>query len=205
MNHPYLKINTLILLFIVLFSYPVVPVFAQHAETSELKKTESKLDVFARSSEDIQKLLPSLSVNSGESIIDHLLKYAFQFKGRPYCRGSKGPSSFDCSGFTSYVFKKIALKLNASSATQYLQGESVDRKNIQRGDLVFFKGRNSTASRIGHVGLVSEVLSEGKFKFIHASCSKGICEESSDALYYSKRYVGARRVIESSPESVLKE
>ena len=101
------------------------------------------------------------------------------------------------------MFKKISLKLNASSAAQYLQGISVDKEDIRRGDLVFFKGRYSSSSRVGHVGLVSEVLPGGKFKFIHASCSKGICEESSDALYYAKRYVGARRVIESDHSSVL--
>lgn len=206
MNYPYSKINILPLLFAILFLYPVIPLSAQtRGETSEPQKTESKLDVLARPSENIRKLLPSLSVNSEESIIDHLLEYAFQFKGRPYCRGGKGPSSFDCSGFTYYVFKKIALKLSASSSTQYSQGASIDRKKLQRGDLVFFKGRNSTASRVGHVGLVSEVLPGGKFKFIHASCSKGICEESSDAFYYSTRYVGARRVIETTPESVPKE
>lgn len=204
MNCIHLKINTLALLFVVLF--PLTTLSAQVQEkTLEQKNMESKLGALAYPSGDIQKLLPSLSVDSQESIIDHLLEYAFQFKGRPYCRGSKGPLSFDCSGFTSYVFRKIALKLNASSAAQYLQGTSVDRKNIQRGDLVFFKGRNSAVSRVGHVGLVSEVLSDGKFRFIHASCTKGICEESSDALYYSKRYVGARRLIDPASESVSKE
>lgn len=47
---------------------------------------------------------------------------------------------------------------------------------------MFFKGRNSSSSRVGHVGLVSEVLPGGKFKFIHASCSKGICEERVSPL-----------------------
>ncbi|EHL86719.1 C40 family peptidase [Coprobacter fastidiosus] len=195
------KINTLTILFVMLFSLFVIPVYAQsQKEVSGISKgklTQTWL------SKDMQGLLPSLSVDSGQSVVDHLLEYAFQFKGRPYCRGSKGPSSFDCSGFTHYVFKKIALKLNASSAAQYLQGISVDKEDIRRGDLVFFKGRNSSSSRVGHVGLVSEVLPGGKFKFIHASCSKGICEESSDALYYAKRYVGARRVIESDHSSVL--
>ena len=195
------KINTLTILFVMLFSLFVIPVYAQsQKEVFDISKGRLTQ---TWPSKDMQKLLPSLSVDSGQSVVDHLLEYAFQFKGRPYCRGSKGPSSVDCSGFTYYVFKKIALKLNASSAAQYLQGISVDKEDIRRGDLVFFKGRDSSSSRVGHVGLVSEVLPGGKFKFIHASCSKGICEESSDARYYAKRYVGARRVIESDHSSVL--
>ena len=149
------KINTLIILFVMLFSLFVIPVYAQsQKEVFDISKGRLTQ---TWPSKDMQKLLPSLSVDSGQSVVDHLLEYAFQFKGRPYCRGY----------------------------------------------LVFFKGRNSTSSRVGHVGLVSEVLPGGKFKFIHASCSKGICEESSDALYYAKRYVGARRVIESDHSSAL--
>ena len=36
--------------------------------------------------------------------VDSLLAYAYKFRGRPYHLGSSGPMSFDCSGFTSYVF-----------------------------------------------------------------------------------------------------
>lgn len=93
MNCIHLKINTLALLFVVLF--PLTTLSAQVQEkTLEQKNMESKLGALAYPSGDIQKLLPSLSVDSQESIIDHLLEYAFQFKGRPYCRGSKGPLSF---------------------------------------------------------------------------------------------------------------
>ena len=124
MNYSCRKINTLAILFITVLSLSVIPVYAQsQKEVSDISKgklTQTWL------SKDMQELLPSLSVDSGQSVVDHLLEYAFQFKGRPYCRGSKGPSSFDCSGFTHYVFKKIALKLNTSSAAQYLQGTSVD-------------------------------------------------------------------------------
>lgn len=200
MNYTCRKGNTLLILLIILFFTPINTLNAQTPKEGAGTSKNNSAQICP--SGDLQKLLPSFSADSEQSIVDLLLAYAHQLKGRPYCRGSKGPSSFDCSGFTYYVFKKIALKLNASSASQYLQGASVEKQDIQRGDLVFFKGSNSASSRIGHVGLVSEVLPGGKFKFLHASCSKGICEDSSEALYYAKRYVGARRVIENQ-SSVL--
>lgn len=75
------KINTLTILFVMLFSLFVIPVYAQsQKEVSGISKgklTQTWL------SKDMQGLLPSLSVDSGQSVVDHLLEYAFQFKGRP--------------------------------------------------------------------------------------------------------------------------
>ena len=76
----------------------------------------------------------------------------------------------------------------------YLQGISVKDEEICRGDLVFFKGRNSRRSNVGHVGLVTEVYPDGRFKFIHASTSQGIREDWNFSPYYAQRYVGARRI-----------
>ena len=88
----------------------------------------------------------------------------------------------------------FSYSLNASSASQYLQGISVKDEEICRGDLVFFKGRNSRRSNVGHVGLVTEVYPDGRFKFIHASTSQGIREDWNFSPYYAQRYVGARRI-----------
>ena len=46
---------------------------------------------------------------TGEQIVAR----AEQYLGRPYRRGSKGPSAFDCSGFTSYVYKSMNIRLNS--------------------------------------------------------------------------------------------
>ncbi|MFC6260038.1 C40 family peptidase [Levilactobacillus fujinensis] len=71
--------------------------------------------------------------------------------GKPYGWGSTGSSSFDCSGFTSYVYKKGASKsIPRTAQAQYNKYQHVSYKNIKKGDLVFFGG--STGS-ISHVGL----------------------------------------------------
>ena len=129
------------------------------------------------------------------SEIDSVLDEAFSHLGARYRRGQSGPNAFDCSGFTSYVFKNMGIDLNRSSRAQYTQGEAVEKDEVRTGDLVFFTG-SSTRGPIGHVGIVVDVDPiSGSFNFIHAS-TKGVKVSNSNERYYSRRYVGARRVME---------
>ena len=129
------------------------------------------------------------------SEIDSVLDEAFSHLGARYRRGQSGPNAFDCSGFTSYVFKNMGIKLNRSSRAQYTQGEAVDKDEVRTGDLVFFTG-SSPRGPIGHVGIVVDVDPiSGSFNFIHASI-KGVKVSNSNERYYSRRYVGARRIME---------
>lgn len=128
-------------------------------------------------------------------MLTDLLTEARTHIGKRYRAGSKGPSSFDCSGFSSYVFRQFGIALGASSRDQYKQGVAVDRKSLRKGDLVFFTGRNSRSSVVGHVGIVVSANNEtGDFTFIHASTSQGVKIDSSTG-YYARRFVGAKRVI----------
>lgn len=142
----------------------------------------------------MQPLSVPLPLTLIDKQIDSLIVYARKYTGTPYRSGGKGPTRFDCSGFMQYVFGHFSCPLNASSASQFLQGISVADEQIRRGDLVFFKGSNSRRARVGHVGLVTEVYPDGRFKFIHASTSQGIREDWSSSPYYAKRYMGARRI-----------
>ena len=89
------------------------------------------------------------------------------------------------------------MTLGASSRDQYRQGVSIERDRLQPGDLVFFGGSRGGTSRVGHVGIVTRVGDDGKsFLFILSACSSGITESHSSEPYYSRRYIGARRVAE---------
>ena len=134
-------------------------------------------------------------------VVNELLDYSQKFIGTRYRSGCKGPNAFDCSGFTHYVFQNVGIQLNSSSSSQYNQGVSVSRDELKKGDLVFFKGSRSRG--IGHVGIVLDVDKDNnQFRFIHASNHRGIvidnCRTSS---YFSKRYVGARRIIDNGDHS----
>lgn len=145
-------------------------------------------DIAARES------VKAMSAETDELLTD-LLSEARSHMGKRYSRGSKGPNAFDCSGFSSYVYRQFGYSLSPSSRDQYNQGEKVDRKELRKGDLVFFKGR-SIKGGVGHVGIVVEADEKGNFTFIHAATSKGITISNINEPYYSSRFVGGKRVVE---------
>ncbi|MFN2539207.1 MAG: C40 family peptidase, partial [Mycobacteriales bacterium] len=74
--------------------------------------------------------------------------YAANFRGDPYHWGAAGPSRFDCSGYTLYVYRHFGKSLPHNSAQQYSVMHHVAKNQKVPGDLLFF--RNSSG-RISHV------------------------------------------------------
>jgi len=139
-------------------------------------------------------VLEQLEQNSRNNIVDQVIDYAYRFRGTPYRYGASSPRGFDCSGFTSYVFKRFGIQLDRSSRGQITNGERVKKKDLQPGDLVFFQGRSGRGG-VGHVGIVTRVNADNTFHFIHSACSSGVTESKNTEDYYSRRYVGACRVL----------
>lgn len=139
-----------------------------------------------------------INITKPQSQVENLLSYAKTFRGVPYRYGAMSPKGFDCSGFTSYVYKEFGYKLHRTAGGQLSNGTRVDRNELKPGDLVFFGGRGGGRG-IGHVGIVTKVDGNGHdFTFIHASCSKGITENHSSESYYKVRYRNACRVIKDN-------
>lgn len=139
--------------------------------------------------------LYGLDGDDGFSQTERLMEEAFSHMGTRYRSGAKGPSAFDCSGFTSYVYKQQAnIFIGASSRDQYARNIPISRSQLQCGDLVFFTSPNS-GRNVGHVGIVVDVdpITQD-FTFIHASSRNGVKLSSSNDSGYAKRYVGARRI-----------
>lgn len=132
-------------------------------------------------------------------ITDNLKNFAAKFIGRRYVWGSTGPKTFDCSGFTSYIFRNAGVTLNRTSRMQYTQGEPVkNTSDLRPGDLMFFSSPRSGKGRVGHVAMVVEVDDNGKsLTFIHAASSKGVSyQRFPDGGYYSRNYIGAKRILQ---------
>jgi cell wall-associated NlpC family hydrolase len=91
------------------------------------------------------------------------------------------------------IFRKINVKLPHSSQGQSLVGLDVNSKNIQKGDLIFFKGRGRRRKNVGHVGMVVSEKGE-PVKFIHASVSGGVRIDALSTDYYRKRFLKVKRV-----------
>ena len=123
-----------------------------------------------------------------------LIATARHYLGCRYASGRQGPDRFDCSGFTSYVYRLEGMSLARSSREQYHNGVAVSRHDLCPGDLVFF-AHGGSAANINHVGMVVEAKEGGRFTFIHAART-GIIISSSDESYWQPRFVGARRVMQ---------
>jgi len=117
---------------------------------------------------------------------------ALTLRGTPYRDGGSEPSSgFDCSGFVQWVFAQHGTALPRDVKHQFDAGEKIDARDLQPGDLVFFQ----TVSRgPSHVGIAI-----GGDEFVHAPSSKGVVRiEHISTEYWSKRWVGAKRVVSAS-------
>lgn len=130
--------------------------------------------------------------------IDNILAEASTYLGTPYRYGGTTRSGIDCSAFVLSVFGAAAgLSLPRVAASQAQEGESVDKENLQKGDLIFF----SHGRRISHVGIVEEVTEDGEIKFIHAATSKGVMISSLNDSYWGPKYRFAKRVINENGEN----
>jgi hypothetical protein len=116
-----------------------------------------------------------------------LVETAERFIGVPYRWGGSSPDAgFDCSGLTMTVYHLNGLNLPRSSKEQFRAGVPVKRRQLSRGDLVFFA--TSGAGTVSHVGIYA-----GKNRFIHApGRGKKIRIESLSKRYYESHYAGAR-------------
>jgi cell wall-associated NlpC family hydrolase len=111
--------------------------------------------------------------------------------GRRYVWGAVGPKVFDCSGFTKYVFRQKGINIPRTSIQQSKYGTSIQRAKLKPGDLVFFDTSRPRKGYVNHVGIYM-----GNNKFIHASSAKKrVIITRLDKPFYSKRYTGARRII----------
>lgn len=138
--------------------------------------------------------VPFKSAGLAQKMVD----YAAKFLGTRYRLGATGPSAFDCSGFTSYVFRNFGITLSRTSRMQYQQGKKVNVKNLKPGDLLFFSCHSSGPGNVGHVAMVTEVdNANGTCTFIHASVKRGVTyQKFPDGGYYERHYIGAKRVLD---------
>lgn len=124
------------------------------------------------------------------SLGNQIIQTAYQYIGLPYVYAAAGPSSFDCSGFTMYVMGLHGISLPHQSGSQYQHGYEVSKNSLIAGDLVFFNSAGDSA--VSHVGIYI-----GDGQFIHASSGRAysVTISSLSDDYYTKHYLGARRVI----------
>ena len=118
-----------------------------------------------------------------------IFKIAQNELGKHYVWGAVGPATFDCSGFTSYVFRQVGINIPRTSREQAKYGKLVHRDQLRPGDLIFFD-TDYNKKGIDHVGIYM-----GNDKFIHASSArKRVIITSLNKAFYKQRFKLARRV-----------
>ncbi|EHL14724.1 MAG: C40 family peptidase [Peptoanaerobacter stomatis] len=159
-------------------------------EVSELEKLlalneeQTKIEEKVEKERQAEKVEEEISVSADA---DKLIVIAKSKLGSPYSFGSLGPSAFDCSGYTSYVFRQMGISLPRTASSQAYGGVKVAKANLKKGDLVFF----NTYGGISHVGIYIE-----NGNFIHASSyGSGVVVSNINDSYYAPRYVTAARYL----------
>ena len=132
---------------------------------------------------------------SSSSTVDKVIALAKAQSGKPYIYGTNGPNSFDCSGFTYYVFRNAAgITLKRTSESQgydssYTKISSIS--SLKVGDLVFFNTNSNDADLCDHVGIYL-----GSNNFIHASSAGGkVITSNLSSGYYNRTFSWGRRVL----------
>ncbi|MDN3724270.1 C40 family peptidase [Aequorivita sp. SDUM287046] len=127
-----------------------------------------------------------------KEIRENIIDFAKTFEGTRYKFGGTTEAGMDCSGLVFTAFQKENITLPRISRDMATKGILISFKDIEEGDLVFFK--TSSKNIINHVGLVVEAK-RGEVKFIHSTTRAGVIISSLEEDYWKKAFVEVRRVI----------
>ncbi|MDO5718518.1 MAG: NlpC/P60 family protein [Tissierellia bacterium] len=129
-------------------------------------------------------------VATGDAIGD-IVNAAYSLLGTNYVfSGSSPDQGFDCSGFTSYLYREYAgVELARVTTGQAGNGYSVSKDNIQPGDIILFQ--NEWSDYIDHVAIYV-----GEGNYIHAATEeRGVVVDSTSGSYFQNNVVDVRRII----------
>jgi cell wall-associated NlpC family hydrolase len=111
-----------------------------------------------------------------------------ELKGGRYRYGGQGSGGFDCSGLVGHVYREYnGMKLPRTVRELFRIGEPVVHERFQTGDLLFYETDGRGPS---HVGIFL-----WNSTFLHASSSDGVVLTDTDDAYYTRRFLGARRLL----------
>jgi len=123
---------------------------------------------------------------------DKIINTALTFSGTRYKYGGTTKKGMDCSGLLYVAFGEHDISLPRVSYNMAEKGKRIKVKNVEKGDLLFFK-TSRTGKRINHVGMV--VATDDEIKFIHSSSSRGVIVSSLREGYWNAAFVKANRIL----------
>lgn len=125
-----------------------------------------------------------------DSVLNEVIFYAKTYLGTPYkFRGAAG-EGFDCSGFINHIFQPYGYLMPTSSSGYPVIGIHININQLQKGDMMLFKGRSISSNRIGHVAMVIEAdIPNNVLKIIHSTRRGVLIENYFESSYYQPRFI----------------
>jgi len=134
-----------------------------------------------------ERIRAQRAVVTRDQQIRKALDTALAQQGDPYVWGATGPSSFDCSGLTSYAYAAAGLSLPRTAAEQSAYVRTIPQSEVKPGDFVFFGGVGSAY----HVGLFLR-WENGRGIIVHAPHPGAVVRE--EAIWTSDWTAGTLRL-----------
>ena len=95
--------------------------------------------------------------STGQKVVDAV----YSKIGAPYAWGATGPSSFDCSGLTSWAYAQAGKQIPRTSQAQASGGTPVAISDLQPGDIVaYYGGASHVGIYVGN-GKIVDALNSG--------------------------------------------
>lgn len=123
----------------------------------------------------------------------NIIEFAKQFEGVRYKWGGTTAAGMDCSGLIYESFRVHEVYLPRISRDMAKRGKKISLKNVNKGDLLFFKTSNRRNS-INHVGLIISIRNNN-IEFIHATSGNGVMISWLNEEYWLKAFKEARRIL----------
>ncbi|MEI6851873.1 MAG: NlpC/P60 family protein [Bacteroidota bacterium] len=155
------------------------------AKVNSITSAVSPSEVFA-----MAHLTP---VMSRDSIMDSIMRLGTKFIGRPYRSRVYNSWPLDCSGFAAYLYSIFGYELPHAAPAQALLGKKVPMDSLKQGDLMFFKGRNSRSSSVGHTAIFYKACHDTVY-FLHSSSTGIRIDRYNGYGYYTARYLYSKRM-----------
>lgn len=124
---------------------------------------------------------------SAPDLASRAVEQAIAMVGKPYRYGGSTPAGFDCSGLVRYSYGRVGVTLPHGTANLRRVSQPVPKRNLRRGDLLFF---TQEGKRSSHVALYI-----GENRFVHApSTGKKVHITTIDDPYWRHHLTETRRL-----------
>ena len=161
----------------------VAIIFSACHSTKKITSTEKKNTAYEKNTRKKinAKYAELLGVDEKEIKNQQLYAFIDEWYGVPYKYDGNTKKGIDCSGLAELIYATVYNKtIKGSAAAIFNQCKEVKQKNVQEGDLLFFK---IESKNISHIGVYLQ-----NNKFVHASTKKGVRIDNLNDAYFLKTF-----------------